>query len=163
MPDFYGGVNLSVRYRQWVLDANFAYSVGAKVYNATRRSIESMSDFHNQSSAVLNRWQVEGQETSMPRASYGDPLGNNNFSDRWIEKGDYLKLRSVKLTYNFEKLFNLIRSGNVYVAAENLFSLTKYLGGDPEFAYSYSENLRGFDYAKTALPITIKAGFNINF
>ena len=163
MPDFYGGINLSVRFKQFVLDANFAYSVGGKVYNATRRQLESMDNFYNQSAAVLNRWQVEGQETSMPRASYGDPLGNNNFSDRWIEKGDYLKLRSVKLTYNFEKLFNLIRSGNVYVAAENLFSLTKYLGGDPEFAYSYSENLRGFDYAKTALPITIKAGFNINF
>ena len=163
MPDFYGGVNLSVRYRQWVLDANFAYSVGAKVYNATRRSIESMSDFHNQSSAVLNRWQVEGQQTNMPRANYGDPLGNNLFSDRWIEDGDYLKLRSVKLAYRFNKMFDFIRSGDVYVAAENLFTLTKYLGGDPEFAYSYNEQLRGFDYAKATLPITIKVGFNINF
>ena len=163
MPDFYGGINLSVRFRQFVLDANFAYSVGAKVYNATRRSFESMSDFHNQSTAVLNRWQVEGQQTNMPRASYGDAIGNNLFSDRWLEDGDFLKLRSVKLAYRFNKLFDFIRSGDVYVAAENLFTLTKYLGSDPEFAYSYSEQLRGFDYAKTALPITVKVGFNINF
>ena len=163
MPDFYGGINLSVRYRRFVLDANFAYSVGAKVYNATRRELESMDNFYNQSTAVLNRWQVEGQQTSMPRANYGDPLGNNIFSDRWIEDGDYLKLRSVKLSYNFDMLFNFIRSGNIYVAAENLFSLTKYLGNDPEFAYSYSEQLRGFDYSKMPLPITVRIGFNINF
>jgi len=60
-------------------------------------------------------------------------------------------------------LFNFIRSGNIYVAAENLFSLTKYLGSDPEFAYSYSEQLRGFDYSKMPLPITVRVGFNINF
>lgn len=163
MPDFYGGINLSVRYKHFVLDANFAYSVGAKVYNATRRELEAMDNFYNQSTAVLNRWQVEGQQTSMPRATYGDPIGNNVFSDRWIEDGDYLKLRSLKLSYNFEKLFNFIRSGNVYVTGENLFSLTKYLGADPEFAYSYDESLRGFDYAKVALPITVRVGFNINF
>lgn len=163
MPDFYGGINLSVRYRRFVLDANFAYSVGANVYNATRRELESMDNFYNQSTAVLNRWQVEGQQTSMPRANYGDPLGNNLFSDRWIEDGDFLKLRSLKLSYNFDKLLGFIRSGNVYIAAENLFSLTDYLGSDPEFAYSYSEQLRGFDYSKAALPITVKLGFNINF
>lgn len=163
MPDFYGGINLSVRYRQFVLDANFAYSVGAKLYNATRRQLESMDKFYNQSTAVLNRWQVEGQQTNMPRANYGDPMLNNIFSDRWIEYGDFFKLRSVKLSYNFNKLFNFIRSGNVYVAAENLFTLTNYLGSDPEFAYSYSEQLRGFDYAKTPLPITVRLGFNINF
>ncbi len=163
MPDFYGGINLSVRFRRFVLDANFAYSVGAKVYNATRRELESMDNFYNQSTAVLNRWQVEGQQTSMPRANYGDPLGNNIFSDRWIEDGDYLKLRSLKLSYNFDMLFRVIRSGNVYIAAENLFSLTSYLGADPEFAYSNSEQLRGFDYAKASLPITVRLGFNINF
>ncbi len=163
MPEYYGGVNLSLRYKRIVLDANFAYSLGAKVYNATRRQLESMDNFYNQSTAVLNRWQMEGQQTDMPRANYGDPMGNNVFSDRWIEDGDYFKLRSVKLSYNFDKFLGFIRSGNVYVAAENLFSLTSYLGSDPEFAYSYSEQLRGFDYAKVGLPMTVKVGFNINF
>lgn len=163
MPDFYGGINLSVRYKQFVLDANLGYSVGGKLYNATRREAESMQTFYNQSTAVMNRWQVEGQQATLPRANYGDPMGNNLFSDRWIEKGDYLKLRSLQLTYNFEKLFSLVRSGSVFVAAENLFTFTKYLGSNPEFAYSYDECLRGFDYAKVALPLTAKIGFNLNF
>lgn len=163
MPKAYGGINLMFRYKMIQLDANFGYAVGHKVYNATRRQLESMDNFNNQSTAVINRWQVEGQQAELPRASYGDPMLNNAFSDRWLEKGDYLKLRSVKLSYNFEKFLNFVRSGNVYIAAENLFSLTRYLGSDPEFAYSYDERLRGFDYTKMALPVTVKLGFNLNF
>lgn len=163
MPTVFGGVNLMFRYKQFTLGADFGYSIGNYVYNATRRQLESMSSFVNQSTAVLNRWQVEGQNAELPRAAYGDPSGNNNFSDRWIEKGDYLKLRSVKLSYSFTNLFSVIRSGDIYVQADNLFRLTDYLGSDPEFAYSYDESLRGFDYAKLAMPVTVKIGFNLNF
>ena len=163
MPTAFGGLNLMLRYKHFTLDANFCYTLGSKIYNATRRDAESMSTFYNQTTAVLNRWQIEGQQTNMPRASYGDAIGNNLFSDRWVEDGDYLKLRSLSLSYGFEKLFSFVRSGNVFVAAENLFTITKYLGGDPEFSYSYDERLRGFDYAKVTLPITVKVGFNLNF
>lgn len=162
-PDAFGSVNLMVRYRQFELSANFGYQIGGKIYNATRRQMESMNKFYNQSTAVLNRWQVEGQVTSMPRAAYGDPSGNAVFSDRWIEDADYFKMRSLKLAYNFNKLFNFVQSGSVFIAAENLFTITKYLGSDPEFMYSYNESMRGFDYAKLALPVTAKIGFNLNF
>ena len=163
MPTMFGGLNVMLRYRQFTLDANLGYTLGGKLYNATRRDAESMQTFYNQTTAALDRWQVEGQHTSIPRANYGDAIGNNLFSDRWIEKGDYLKLRSVRLSYAFQKLFSFVRSGNVFVAAENLCTLTSYLGSDPEFAYSYDEQLRGFDYAKVALPLTLKVGFNLNF
>ena len=129
-----------------------------------RRQTESMSTFYNQSTAVLNRWQVEGQTTDMPRAAYGDPSGNNIFSDRWIEDASYFKLRALTLAFHFDnKMLKFCQSGTIYVTGENLFTLTDYLGSDPEFNYSYSESMRGFDYAKVALPITIKVGFNLNF
>ena len=163
MPTMFGGLNIMLRYRQLTLDANFGYTLGGKFYNATRRDAESMQTFYNQTTAALDRWQVDGQQTTVPRADYGDAIGNNLFSDRWIESGDYLKLRSLRLSYGFQKLFSFVRSGDVYVAAENLFTLTKYLGSDPEFAYSYDEQLRGFDYAKVAIPVTLKVGFNLNF
>ena len=163
MPSVFGGLNLMLRYKRFTLDANFGYTFGAHLYNATRRQLESMDHFYNQSTAVVDRWQVEGQQTTVPRASYGDPMGSCDFSDRWVEDGDYLKLRSLKLTYQFQKLFDFVRSGSVFVAAENLWTLTRYLGSDPEFAYSYDERLRGFDYAKAALPVTVKVGFNLNF
>jgi hypothetical protein len=163
MPELFGAINMSVKYKRFVLDADFGYTIGNKIYNATRRQLESMDNFYNQSAATINRWVVEGQYTDIPRASFGDPHGNNAFSDRWIEKGDYIKLRNIKLSYNFNRLSNFIRSGNIYLVAENLLTFTKYLGADPEFAYSYDESMRGIDCMKATLPMSVKLGFNINF
>ena len=162
-PDVYGTFGTSLSYRGWTLSADFAFSVGNKAYNATRRQTESMDNFFNQSTSVLNRWQIEGQETSVPRAAYGDPSGNNFFSDRWIEDASFLKLRNVQLSYAFSKRQLKFASGTIWLAAENLWTLTDYLGGDPEFSYSYAEALRGFDYAKVTNPVTFKVGLNLNF
>ena len=160
-PDFYGSFGTVLRYKAWSLAADFAYSVGNEAYNAVRRQTESMDDFCNQSTAVLNRWQMEGDETAMPRAAYGDPSGNNFFSDRWIEDASFLKLRTVKLGWSFDR--TRFVGGQIWLAAENLWCLSDYLGADPEFSYSYAEALRGFDYAKVTLPVTFKLGFQLNF
>jgi len=163
-PDFFGSVSTSIRYKQVSLLAEFGYSIGNEAYNAVRRSTESMETFYNQSESVLNRWQVEGHVTDMPRAVYGDPSGNNLFSDRWIEDASYFKLRSLTLSYQFKNaFFNLCRSGSIFIVGENLFVLTNYLGGDPECSYSYSDCMQGFDYAKVSLPKTVKIGFNVDF
>lgn len=162
-PDLFGSFATSLRYKSWTLAADFGFSIGNKAYNATRRQTESMDKFFNQSTSVLNRWQIEGQKTDMPRAAYGDPSGNNFFSDRWIEDASYLKLRNLQLSYAFDKHLLKFCSGTVYVAAENLFTWTQYLGGDPEFSYSYADALRGFDYAKVTNPMTVKVGINLNF
>ncbi len=162
-PDFFGSFGTSLRWKNFTLSADFSFSVGNKAYNAVRRQTESMDSFFNQSTAVLNRWQKEGDKTGMPRAAYGDPSGNNFFSDRWIEDADYLKLRNLQLSYAFSKEQLKIASGNIWISAENLVTFTKYLGSDPEFSYSYTEALRGFDYAKVANPMTFKVGVNLNF
>ncbi|HBL72469.1 MAG TPA: hypothetical protein DD409_06125 [Bacteroidales bacterium] len=68
------------------------------------------------------------------------------------------------MRYDFQRgFFNLFRSGAVYVVGENLFTLTKYLGSDPEFAYGYAESMQGFDYGKVSLPTSLKMGFTLNF
>ena len=72
-------------------------------------------------------------------------------------------MRNLQLSYAFSKRQLRFASGTLWLAAENLFTLTKYLGGDPEFAYSYAEALRGFDYAKVTNPVTFKVGVNLNF
>lgn len=163
-PDFYGSLFTCLRVRQISLNAQFNYSVGGKIYNAVRRRLESMENFYNQSVSVYNRWQVDGQQTSMPRAAYGDPSGNNLFSDRWLEDGSYLKLGSLTLSYAIEHpIANFIRSGSIWISAQNLLTLTNYLGNDPEMAYSYDDYLYGIDYAKVPVPKTVKIGFNLNF
>jgi len=162
-PDFFGNFNTSFRFKKITMSADFGYSVGNNAYNAVRRELESMSTFRNQSMSVLNRWQVEGQNATLPRAIYGDPAGNNVFSDRWIEDASYLKLRSLTLQYDFGNILNICQSGHVFITGENLLTLTKYLGSDPEFSYSNATYMQGFDYAKAARPKTIQFGFQLFF
>lgn len=163
-PDFYGNLWTSFEYKGFALDLNFVYSKGNQAYNAVRRITESSSDFSNQSRSVLRRWQNEGDITDMPRATWGDAVGNNDFSDRFIEDASYLKLRDVTLSYTFDKkLFNLIHGGTIYVSGQNLFCLTDYLGSDPEFGYSYSPYMQGVDYGKVSLPKSVKIGVNLKF
>lgn len=163
-PDLLGGVFNRFQYKQFALDVNLAFSIGNEAYNAVRRSMESSSDFSNQSRAVNRRWTMEGQITDMPKASWGDVIGNNDFSDRWIEDASYVKLRDVTLSYSFNKpVWNFFQSGVLFVTGENLLTFTNYLGMDPEFSYSYSDALQGIDYAKVALPKTVKVGVNLKF
>jgi len=163
-PDCFGSFFTHLRYGQIGLNAQFNYSLGGKIYNAVRRHLESMDNFYNQAQSVRNRWQMEGQHTDMPRAAYGDPSGNNLFSDRWVEDASYLKLGSLTLSYSIEHpIANFFRSGELWVSAENLLTWTNYLGNDPETSYSYGDALYGIDYAKIPQPRTVKLGFNLNF
>jgi len=163
-PDFYGGFYTRIKYKAFALDLNFAYTVGNDAYNAVRRSLESSSDFGNQSKSVTRRWTMEGQVTDMPRAVWGDAIGNNDFSDRWVEDASYLKLRDVTFSYTFDKsLWQFFQSGTVYITGQNLFTMTDYLGLNPEYSYSYSDAMQGVDYAKTSQPKTIKMGVNLKF
>ncbi len=163
-PDFFGGFSSQIRYKSFVLSAEFIYSKGNMGYNAVRRELESMSTLANQDKAVVNRWIVEGQITDMPRASYGDPLGNSSFSDRWIEDASYVRMKDITFSYSFDKtMFKFFRSGTFYVTGENLVTFTNYLGLDPEFSYSYNEDVQGCDYAKVMQPKSVKFGINLKF
>lgn len=164
-PDYFGGFYTNIRYKNFALSTEFSYTKGNEVYNAVRRNLESADSFSNQSEAVANRWSLEGQITNIPRAKYGDPIGNNDFSSRWIEDGSFLRMRNITLSYSFDKpIWNFFRSGMVYVTGENLWTGTKYLGLDPEFAYSAGNSAtQGFDYAKVMQPKSIKLGINLKF
>ena len=158
-PVYFGMFFTNIQYKGFKLQAIFNYSKGNKMYNALRRNMESMSDFTNQLSSVTRRWFYQGQQTDMPKAEYGDPMGNNRFSNRYIEDASFIKLKDVILSYTFK----FMGSTTVYVSGQNLWTSTKYLGLDPENAYSYDASLRGFDYGKIALPISFRFGFNIQF
>ncbi|MGL5682362.1 MAG: SusC/RagA family TonB-linked outer membrane protein [Marinifilaceae bacterium] len=162
-PDFYGGFYTSFRYKNLSLSARFTYSYGNEIYNAVRRQGESMKDFVGQTSGVLAAWRYEGQETNMPKAVYNDPMENSCFSSRWIEDGSYLKLKNVTLNYSYPNKVWLFQTLQAYVTAENLFTWTKYLGYDPEFAYSYDHNMSGVDYGKVPGATSVKLGLRLGF
>lgn len=163
-PAIYGDIFTRLEYKNIALDMTFTYSSGNKAYNAIRRMTESGLDFSNQATSVERRWSMEGQVTDIPRVSYGDKVGNNDFSDRWIEDASYIKLHDVTLSYTWNKaLWKFIQGGTFYVTGQNLFCITGYLGQDPEFSYSNSSLLQGVDYGKVCAPRSIKLGINLKF
>ncbi|MFB6341255.1 SusC/RagA family TonB-linked outer membrane protein [Saccharicrinis sp. FJH62] len=163
-PDVFGALFANFRYKQLDLSASFGYSYGNDMYNAVRRSLEAVDSYNNQSAAVVRRWQTEGQITDIPKVTYNDPMKNNRFSDRWIEDASYIKLRSITLSYTLKPdTYDFIKSGIVYVSAENLYTLTNYLGLDPVTSYSYDPMMQGFDYAKTPAPASVKLGLKLQF
>lgn len=163
-PKFYGDVFTRFEYKNFALDMTFTYTSGNKAYNAVRRITESGLDLSNQATSMERRWSMEGQVTDIPRVSYGDEVGNNDFSDRWIENASYIKLHDVTLSYAWKKpLLKFIQGGTLYVTGQNLFCITDYLGLDPEFSYSYSSVMQGVDYGKVCAPRSVKLGINLKF
>lgn len=162
-PDFFGGFYSSMSYKGFSLFLNFTYSYGNDIYNGVRRFNESMENFSNQANSVSRRWVVEGQQTDMPRTTFGDPAGNNRFSSRWIEDGSFLKLKEVTLSYETRKKFFFLTGAKVFITGENLLTFTDYTGMDPEFSYSYDQQLWGMDMGKVPLPKTVKVGLILNF
>lgn len=144
-PDLFGSFNNRVSWKRWSADAQFTFSVGNDLYNYTRRNLESLSATSNQTLAVNNRWKADGQVTVVPKASLGDPMGNARFSDRWIEDGSYLRLRTIAITYDLPIKGKFIKYAKVYATANNLFTMSKYLGYDPEFSASGSIYTQGVD------------------
>ena len=108
------------------------------------------------------RWNTEGQPTDIPRATYNDPMGNSRFSDRWIEDGSYLRLSSVTLSYSLPIQSTYLQGITIWGNATNLFTLTRYLGSDPNCAMSSSALSQGIDRGLLATGRSFSLGVNIN-
>ncbi|MBD1420475.1 SusC/RagA family TonB-linked outer membrane protein [Sphingobacterium chuzhouense] len=162
LPNLFGGTSLSIRYKNIHLQGLLSFSKGNQMYNGLRRSMESMDSYANQSEAVLRRWQTDGQLTNIPQATYGDPMENARFSNRWIEDASFLRLENITLSYKFgQHRLNVLSNSEWYIVGENLFTWTDYLGLDPVTAYSNTISYMGADYGKIPLPRTFKLGVNI--
>ena len=161
-PDFYGRLYTNLNIKHFTLSASFAYQLGGDIYNYQRMLLESGSRFMNQTVAMTNHWTAEGQQTSVPRAVFGDPNGNARFSDRWIEDASYLKLKNVTLSYNIPIASTYLQGLTIWGAANNLFTITDYLGSDPEFSTSNNILMRGIDRGLAPQTANFSLGLKIN-
>ena len=161
-PDIYGNLFTTVQYKRFRLDVRFNYSLGNDVYDYLRSQLESGSRFINQTTALQRRWQVEGQQTDVPRLVFQDPMGNSRFSDRWIEDGSYLRLKSATLSYVLPLKSEYIQGLQFWVQGNNLLTFTKYLGSDPEFTMTSSVIGQGIDLGRLSQCRSIVAGVKIN-
>jgi TonB-linked SusC/RagA family outer membrane protein len=144
-PDFTGSFNTRITYRHLSLNALFTFSYGNDVYNYVRSQLEAGNSQYNQSAAMQNRWISEGQQTSIPKITYGDPMGNSRFSDRWIEDGSFLRFKSLSIAYEVPVNRIFLSGFTVWASANNLWTYSKYLGADPEFSAGNSILYQGID------------------
>ncbi|HEY8658676.1 MAG TPA: SusC/RagA family TonB-linked outer membrane protein [Chitinophagaceae bacterium] len=161
-PDFFGAISNRFEYKRFSLEALLTFVKGNDLYNYTRNQLEAESGYNNQTTAVLNRWRSNGDATNIPKATFGDPMGNSRFSDRWIEDGSYLRLRTVTLSYNM--LFKKQRGFKyavVYLTGNNIFTFTKYKGYDPEFSAGESIFTQGVDNTLEPLVKSVQLGLRI--
>jgi TonB-dependent starch-binding outer membrane protein SusC len=172
-PDHFGGINNKFTYGNFDMNVFFQYSVGNYVFNHSRYTQEQVGwSFNyggffipygnNTKRVVEERWQNPGDDTNIPRASLGwefdedgNVIGPNQPNwmedcDQWLEDASYLRLKTFELGYNlksdyFEKFG--ISDARIYFVGQNLWTLTKYLGMDPEVSSNGENPLRaGEDY-----------------
>jgi hypothetical protein len=160
-PDFMASLYNRFSYKGFSLSLTVQGIHGADVFNYLRSQTESMSGIENQTTAIYNRWYTEGQQTDIPRASYGDPMGNNRFSSRWMEDGSYIRLKQVTLSYTFPRKLAFIENLSLYITGMNLVTWTRYLGYDPEFSYADGTLGQGIDYGKIPQPRSVVIGIKM--
>ena len=166
-PDFVFGLTNDLSWHNFNLNLFFQGSVGNDVYNATRIDLEGMFDSKNQSTAVLRRWTPDNRITDIPRAVGGGNVDNVRNSTRFVEDGSYLRMKSITLSYQFNPT-KMKRYGigklSVYTTGQNLLTLTKYSGFDPEVnAFGVSATELGIDYGTYPQARTLTVGANLEF
>lgn len=167
-PDFTFGFTNNFKYKNLDLSVFIQGSVGNDIMNLTKRNgTQNAMMYQNQLVDAMDYWSPENPNASQPRLINSITHPNIMISDRYVEKGDYLRIQNVTLGYtlssNFASQIGFTRL-RIYATAQNLFTLTKYSGYDPEIG-SFNQNilLSGIDNGRYPSPRTYTFGVNLDF
>jgi TonB-linked SusC/RagA family outer membrane protein len=165
LPSYYGGFNNTLKYNRFDLGFGFTFAGGNKIYDGNKAT-ESDGRYFNSGSFIFNRWTTPGQKTDIPKITYGDNVSNGfTISNTYyVEDGSYLKLKNVALghTFKLNTLTNYyISSLRVYAEATNLFTITKFQGGDPEIS-QYGNNPTNQGYTRNSIANSRAFTFGVN-
>ena len=168
-PAYMGGGETRIRYKNLTLSTFFNFKYGSKIINQTRMYAENMSGFDNQTKATNSRWRREGDVTDVPRALWAGPdnYGYNWLgSDRFVEDGSFVRLKTVSLLYKFSKKFCdklKIKDLKIYATGYNLYTWTRYSGQDPDVAPPSKPDKLPVDNNLTPPSIRLMLSLNIIF
>lgn len=171
IPGYYYGLSVGAAFKGLDVSILFQGVGDVQIYNQFRRNSENLTGGgRNNFSTTQNRWTGENTSNEMPRAIAGDPYQNERFSSRWIEDGDFLRLRNIQVGYSLPaSLLNKTKAltkARIYVAASNLFRITNYSGLDPEvmtYGTSSTHVEANTDGANVPQPRIIQAGLQFEF
>jgi TonB-linked SusC/RagA family outer membrane protein len=168
-PKFFGGFDNTFTYKGFDLGIFLRYNVGNRIMNVTRQQL-LRTDFLNNGTEILARWQNPGDITNTPRNVSGtsDFINTtNNASSRFVESGSFLRLQNISLGYNLPARYlgpvSLSRV-RIFVQAQNIATITKYRGVDPEVNTNYTSNSQaGVDYNSNPQQRVFTGGVNVAF
>ncbi len=163
-PTWYGGLENTVSYKGFTLNVAIQFSGGNYILNATRQGL--MTNFLNNNLVeIKDRWTPENKNTDVPKLVLRDNISTQT-STRWLEKGDYLRLKNVSLGYSFPGIREKLGMSNLrlFVSGDNLAIITGYSGADPEINTNRTANIAfGVDNRGVPLGRTISVGLNASF
>lgn len=164
-PKLEGGLNFTCEYKGFDLNLFFYGVYGNLIYNNVKVNLESMNGTTNYPKDLVP-WSGEGTSNTTPRPYIGQTDNTIAYSDRWIENGDYLRLKNVQLGYTIPskwlKQTKLIENCRLYISGQNLFTLTKYSGFDPEISGGGVFS-KGYDDGHFPPVRTISCGLKVSF
>ncbi|MGO1243313.1 MAG: SusC/RagA family TonB-linked outer membrane protein [Sphingobacterium sp.] len=154
------GFNLGVNYKNFDISVQGYGVTGSKIVQSYRNHANKQANY---TTRILDRWTGEGTSNSIPRVT--DTNINWQFSDLYLQDGDFLRISNVTLGYDFAKLINWKYANQVrfYVQGQNLFTFTKYDGMDPEIGYGTEGWVSGVDLGYYPRPKSVLFGVNVKF
>lgn len=160
MPDFTYGFSLGFDWKGLDFSVSANGSVGNKIVQTYRNQGTTTANYTTQ---ILDRWTGEGTSNKIPRVTNTNI--NYQFSDLFIQDGDFLRISNVTLGYDFAKLIKCkyISQCRLYAQVQNALTFTKYDGMDPEIGYGNAGWVSGIDYGYYPRPRTFLFGVNLKF
>lgn len=168
IPDWTGGITNRIAFKGLELNFFFQFATGFQIWNNNLVFAEGLNSvFAPTQNAWENRWQNEGDQTNVPRLVRNDPNGNRRDSDRFAEDGDYIRLKTLTLSYNLPKTLlgdSGISNVKVYATGYNLWTATGYSWFDPEVNTFDGQNTAlGTDFLTFPQPRSLTFGINLTF
>jgi TonB-dependent starch-binding outer membrane protein SusC len=161
-PAFTFGMNASIDYKQFDIGLLLTGTYGNDIFNGMQRNDLR---YTNRPVSALSRWTGEGTSNTTPRYTWVDANNNYRVSDLYIEDGSHLRIKNVQVGYAIPgQVLSRINASSwrVYISAENLYTLTRYSGADPEIGALSSFNI-GIDRGIYPQARTLRFGTTISF
>jgi TonB-linked SusC/RagA family outer membrane protein len=167
IPKFQMGSDIVLKYKNFDFNAFLYWNYGNKIYNYTKWFTDLRGFVGGVSSRVLtDSWSPQNTGGKLPIINANDAVSGQLSTDYYVEPGSYLRLRQLQLGYNIPSVATKkigVRRARVYVQGQNLFTITKYSGPDPDISILGGELSMGVDQFRTPAPSVFIFGFNFGF
>ncbi len=161
-PDFTYGFSIGANYKAW----DFSMQANGVVGNQLVQAYRNMGQNQNWTTEILDRWHGPGSSNTLPRVTT-DNRNYNKFSDLYVKDGDFLRINTITLGFDFAKIVkkeNLFASQlRMYFSVLNLHTFTTYNGMDPEVGFGPESFTSGVDLGYYPRPRTFMMVLNVIF